>query len=450
MCAKSVTVTFGGIDVVASVDLDLRAGEVHAIVGENGAGKSSLAKAIAGVYRMQSGSVALDGRAVRFKSPREALANGVALIHQEPQGFMDLDVAENVFAGNLPRSGFLIRKSVAEGRSSSLLQELGASVSPRERLAELSVAQRQMVEVASALAHDARVWIFDETTAPLTPKETEELFAVMRRLRGRGCALAFVSHHLHEVFEIADRITVLRDGRRVGCKETKDTSVAEIIQLMVGREIEHARLHGAQKGECVLETNALSGIGFSDVSIRVRAGEVVGLAGLVGAGRTELCRALFGVTPASGGTVQITGREAHIASPKDARSYGVALVPEDRIHQGLFLPQSVAFNFSVSNLNRFSKAGWLDREREALETVEEGKRLGLVFRGPRQPVQELSGGNQQKVVLGKWLLTGPRLLSSTSLHEVSTSAPNGKSIAWSGNSLTEGSLSSWRAATCPN
>jgi rhamnose transport system ATP-binding protein len=410
LCARGVTVTFGGVDVVAGVDLDLWAGEVHAIVGENGAGKSSLAKAIAGVYRMRDGAVSLDGREAVFKSPREALASGVALIHQEPQGFPDLDVAENVFAGNFVKKGWFVDRAACRRRSGEILHQLGTGIDPRAALGTLSVAQRQMVEVASALGHEARVWLFDETTAPLTPKEAEELFTVMRRLRDQGCALAFVSHHLHEVFAIADRVTVLRDGRRIDCKPIKETSPAETVQLMVGREIEQARLRGAAPGACVLQTRALSGPGFSDATVRVCKGEVVGLAGLVGAGRTELCRALFGIGQAWAGTIELEGRPVQIASPGQARNLGIALVPEDRIHHGLLLPQSIAFNFGLANLDRFSKAGWLDQGQEERAAVAEGARLQLVSRGPRQPVQELSGGNQQKVALGKWLLTEPRLL----------------------------------------
>jgi rhamnose transport system ATP-binding protein len=408
LTAKGVTVSFGGLDVVASVDIDLRAGEVHAIVGENGAGKSSLAKAIAGVYRMRGGSLTLDGKGVRFKNPREALHAGVALIHQEPLTFPDLDVAENVFVGNRP--GWLHSKEWCHRNAKTLLDQLGANIDTRSKMAGLSVAHRQLVELAAALAHQAKVWIFDETTAPLTPKEVAELFVVVRRLRDQGCAVAFVTHHLHEVFEIADRITVLRDGRKVAEKPTHETSVDEVVRLMVGRDIEGARMHGAACGDVVLETRSLSGPGFSDVSVRVCKGEVVGLAGLVGAGRTELLRALFGTARATSGTIALAGKTVTIRSSRQARALGIALVPEDRIHDGLLLPQSVALNFTLANLHKTSRLGWMSQRLENTATATLAKQTGLSYRGPYQPVQELSGGNQQKVVLGKWLMAEPRLL----------------------------------------
>lgn len=411
LSAKGVTVTFGGVDVVSSVDIDLVAGEVHAIVGENGAGKSSIAKAIAGVYRMREGSVSLDGSSIVLRNPREALHSGIALIHQEPQVFPDLEVAENVFAGNLPRSRRgTVDWTACYQRTGELLDQLGARIDQRANVRSLSVAQRQMVELASALAHDARVWIFDETTAPLTPKESRDLFSVMERLKEKGCALAFVSHHLHEVFAVSDRITVLRDGKRVATLRSSETTPDEVVRLMVGREIEHARLQGATAGDCVLETMGLNGKGFGDVSLRVFRGEVVGLAGLVGAGRTEFVRALFGIEPSISGVVRFLDEEVHVKSPRQARGLGIALVPEDRIHDGLLLLQSVAFNFSLSNLDRYSRFGWIDRRSEEADSVAEGARLNLAYRGPDQVVSELSGGNQQKIVLGRWLMTEPKLL----------------------------------------
>jgi ABC-type sugar transport system ATPase subunit len=408
LSAKGVTVTFGGVDVVASVDIELRAGEVHAIVGENGAGKSSLAKAIAGVYRMREGTLSLNGETKWFKNPREALRAGIALIHQEPQTFPDLTVAENVFVGNRP--GWLHSLESCVLRSRELLAQLGASIDPRAQMGGLSVAQRQLVELAAALAHEAKVWMFDETTAPLTPKETSELFQVITKLKSQGKAVAFVSHHLAEVFAVSDRITVLRDGKKVAEKTTSETNPQEIVRLMVGREIEHARLHGANPGETVLETNNLTGEGFANVSIKVCKGEVVGLAGLVGAGRTEFARALFGHTRPTAGTIKFENRETRVRSPRDASHKRIALVPEDRIHDGLLLPQSIAFNATLADLPRVSRLGWLDNTAIANHTRQFADRLNLAHRGQSQPAAQLSGGNQQKVVLSKWLMTAPKLL----------------------------------------
>ncbi|MEQ1935293.1 MAG: sugar ABC transporter ATP-binding protein, partial [Fimbriimonadaceae bacterium] len=350
--ATGVTVAFGQIDVVSKVDLTLRSGEIHAITGENGAGKSSLAKAIAGVYKLKSGSILLDAASVHFKNPREALTAGVALIHQEPLTFPDLEVAENIFAGHYLRRGILADRTACRARAADLLASLGSDLKPTDRVSNLSVAQRQLVELAGALAYDAKVWIFDETTAPLTPKEVAELFVVMRRLRDRGCALAMVSHHLHEVFEISDRITVLRDGAKVAELETLQSTPSEIVKLMVGRDIEPLtpaprRAEDGAEGDRqqeLLAVDHLTGVGFKDISLHVKAGEILGVAGLVGAGRSELTRALFGITHPTSGVIKLSGNPVQIDSPQSAIKLGIALVPEDRAHEGLFLIQSIAFN----------------------------------------------------------------------------------------------------------
>lgn len=402
--------TFGGVDVVAGVDLELRPGEIHAIVGENGAGKSSLAKAVSGVYQPRLGRIDLEGVEVRLRNPREALKAGVALIHQEPLAFPDLNVAESIFVGNLPRKGPLVDWRAAYSKASELLQSLGVRLDPKANVTGLSVAQRQQVELASALSHDAKVWIFDETTAALTPKEVGEMFGIMRRLRDQGCALAIVSHHLHEVFAIADRITVLRDGKKVGERLVRETNEAEIVRMMVGRELETAVGPANEPGETLLRATGLSGPGFAEVTLEVRAGEVVGLAGLVGAGRTELARALFGVTRPTGGRLEIQGATVRVRSPRHAQSLGLALVPEDRRDQGLLMPHSIGTNATLAHLRELSRRGWVNDRRVEAETRAYGSRLGLAYRGPGQAVSELSGGNQQKVVLAKWLMTGPTIL----------------------------------------
>lgn len=394
---------------MSSVSVELRGGEVHAIVGENGAGKSSLAKAIAGVYA-SSGSYSLDGVDISFRNPREALHAGVALIHQEPSSFPDLDVAENIFAGHLPRRGVLVDHRAMHARAAELLQSLGVSIDPRARMRGLSVAARQYVELAAALAHDARVWIFDETTAPLTPNETRELFAVIRRLKEEGCAIAFVSHHLHEVLSIADRITVLRDGSKVGERLVTETNETEIVRLMVGRDLEAFVPRSGAVGEVALGVQGLIGPGFGPVDLDVRSGEIVGIAGLVGAGRTEFFRSLFGVTRATSGEIKLHANRVQIRRPADARRMGIALVPEDRIHDGLLLPKGVAFNTVLPNLDKSSTLGWVGGSREESLTRDQVERLHLRYRGLHQPGSELSGGNQQKVVLAKWLMSSPSVL----------------------------------------
>jgi ABC-type sugar transport system ATPase subunit len=410
LIARNATVTFVGVPVVDHVDIELRSGEIHAIVGENGAGKSSLAKAIAGVYAMSSGSLLVDDVQVQFKNPREALQCGITLIHQEPVTFPDLDVTENVLAGNLINRGPFVDHSACKEKTRKLLATLNAQIDPSAKVKNLSVAARQYVEIASALAHDARVWLFDETTAPLTPKEASELFDVMRRLRDQGCAIAFVSHHLHEVFAIADRITVLRDGKKVGETTPKESSESDVVRMMVGRDIERHASTPKQLGDTALAARNLTGPGFTNIELEVKTGEIVGLAGLVGAGRTELLRSLFGITKPASGTIEILGKTIAIKRPKDARRAGIALVPEDRIHDGLLMSKSVSFNSVLPNLDKVSRFGLIQGKAERERSGEAAKRLSLVHRSLEQPVAELSGGNQQKVVLGKWLMSKPKIL----------------------------------------
>ncbi len=311
--------------MVVGVDLILRSGEIHAITGENGAGKSSLAKAIAGVYRPRLGTIFLNDLPVTFRGPREALKAGVALIHQEPLTFPDLDVAESIFAGNLIRKGPFVDWASCRQRAQELLETLGIHIDTRAKMGALSVAKRQLVELASALAHDAKVWIFDETTAPLTPKEVSDLFRVMRALRDQGCALAMVSHHLHEVFEIADTITVLRDGSKVGERKTSETKPDEIVKMMVGRELSGERLTlNEPQGQAILEVQSFCGPGFKNIGLHLRQGEIVGIAGLVGAGRTEFARALFGIVQPSSGSLSMDGQPLKVRSPQGAMKARIA------------------------------------------------------------------------------------------------------------------------------
>jgi rhamnose transport system ATP-binding protein len=411
--AQGLRMAFGGQEVVRGVDIDLNAGEVHAIVGENGAGKSTVAKLIAGVHRPTAGTIKLNGSAVVFDAPRQAIDHGIALIHQEPLTFPDLDVAENIFVGHQPKSKTGVDWPKMRHAAAQLLAELGVKIDPGTPVRSLSVADQQMVELACALSQDAQVLMLDETTASLTPKEVAELFAIVRRLRDQGKALAFVSHHLDEVWEIADRITVMRDGEKVGELKPAETSIDEVIKLMVGREVNFS-LKGHQTvtdARPLLKVRGLTLEGkFRNVGFEVRPGEIVGLGGLVGAGRTEVCRALFGIDRPTAGTIEIDGNPVAIRKPSDAMALGIALVPEDRQHEGLLMPMSIEHNMSLSILRSLASAGWVNRKREAGLANEYATRLQTAFRSLDQPVRELSGGNQQKIVLGKWLLTKPRLL----------------------------------------
>lgn len=412
LSAKGITVAFGGIDVVKGVNLDLLSSEIHAITGENGAGKSSLAKVFAGVYQPRSGHIELDGQLIKFGNPKSALRNGVALIHQEPLTFPNLDVAENIMVGHCLRRGPILDWRGTTRKAQEILDALGLDLNPRSQVRGLSVAKQQMVEVACAMSHNAKVWIFDETTAPLTSKEADELFTIMRRLRDQGCAVGMVTHHLEEVFAVADRITVLRDGEKVAETVPSQTSVGEIIQLMVGRVLSNEQFERRSSSGAmpVLELKGFSGPGFCNVDLTVRRGEVVALAGLVGAGRTEVARALFGISRSSRGEIKLLGTPREISSPRDAIRLGIGLLPEDRQHDGLIRQHSVTFNTTLVILKALSNLGWLRPKRMRSATVLYTDRLKVAYRSPDQEAGELSGGNQQKVVLSKWLMTQPKLL----------------------------------------
>ena len=414
LAARGVGKSFGDVRVLDGIDVAIRGGEVHTIMGENGAGKSTLMKILAGVHRPDGGEVLVDGKPTAVASPRAASDLGIRLIHQEPLSFGDLSVAENIFLGHgLPRGRLgQIDWRAMRREAARLLTELGVELDPRAKLRGLSIADQQTVELAAALSTDARVLLMDEPTAALTPAEVERLFGIVRGLRDRGVAVVFVSHRLPEVFEISDRITVLRDGNFIGTHNTAETTPDEIIRMMVGRELgEMYAKPDAAIGEPLLEVSALTRRGeFEDVSLTVRAGEIVGLAGLVGAGRTEVARAVFGATRADAGSVRVNGEQVRVRSPHDAIHRGIAYVPEDRQQHGLVLPMSIASNTSLARLADVSSASWLSQAKERAIGKKWADQLKTRLASVTQPAGDLSGGNQQKVVLGKWLQTEPRVL----------------------------------------
>ena len=416
---EGLTKAFGGVTVLEDATVSLRAGEIHAFLGENGAGKSTLAKILAGIHPPTRGSVEVGGKRVTIANPRRAAALGIALIPQEPLTFPDLSAAENIFVGRLPQRGGLQKHVFAEvdwktlrREAARLLETLGVSIDLNAPARGLSVADRQMLELAGALSQNVNVLLLDETTASLTPREVARLAEILRRLKSEGKAIAFIGHRMEEIFDLCDCMTILRDGKVVAERKTAETTVAEVLHLMVGREV---NLLTARQpvplGETILEVRRLSRAAkFQEISFTVRKGEVVGLAGLVGAGRTDVARSLFGLLPADSGEIRVAGKPALIRSPEDAMRLGLALTPEDRQRQGAFLPLSLWENATLAVLPRVSPGGWL-RDKESRRITDDWiTRLGVRCRSAEQPLRELSGGNQQKIVLAKWMETHPQIL----------------------------------------
>jgi rhamnose transport system ATP-binding protein len=411
---KQVGKSFAGVPALTDVSLDLRPGEVHALVGENGAGKSTLIRVVAGAHRPDAGTVELAGREITLRDPRQARALGIAVIHQQPALFPDLTVAENIALGR--ESGGLWRRIDRARRrreASDLVERLGAPIDPDAPVSGLRMAEQQLVEIARAVGAEARVVVMDEPTAALSEREVERLLAIVRDLRGRGACVLYVSHRLDEVFALADRITVLRDGQVVVTREVAGLRREELIRLMVGREagalFEKADVPRGGPG---LELRGLScrATGVLDVTLTVHVGEIFALAGLVGAGRTELARTVFGLTPSDGGDMRMGGAPARTTTPEDARRYGIAYVPEDRRRFGVVPEMSVAANASLAVLRDLSRAGFVDLRGERRLAEDFVKALSIKTASVDAPVATLSGGNQQKVALARALATKPRVL----------------------------------------
>jgi len=406
--------SFVGVEVLRGVDLDLRAGEIHAVVGENGAGKSTLMKILAGVHAADAGSIRIDGEEVAFGHPQAAQAAGIGIIYQEFNLLPERSVAENVFVGREPTRRGLVDRRRMERTTAELLEDLGeTSFGPRTRVAALSVAQQQVVEIVKARSLDARILVLDEPTAALAEGEVERLFVLMRRLQAQGIGMLYISHRLREVFSLADRITVLKDGALVKTLTPGETDTRGLVNLMVGRELDGyfpARGSAAELGDVRLAVRELVNSRLRGVSLEVRAGEIVGLAGLQGSGRTELARALFGADPVASGSVALDGRPVSFAKPRDAIRAGVGFITEDRKLEGLALAQSISDNMLLALRTVLPSARRRRAEPGLMSVAELAAAVELRARGPEQEVRFLSGGNQQKVVLAKWLQTRPKVL----------------------------------------
>ena len=411
---SSLSKSFAGVHALRDVSFDLRAGEVHALVGENGAGKSTLIKIVTGAHTADEGTLEVRGRVVQRNSPVLSWQLGIAAIYQQPALFPDLTVAENIALGLEPRGAWRpIRWDRRRRRARDLLARVGAAIDPDTVVADLTMPEQQLVEIARTLGADARVLIMDEPTASLSEREVERLQRVIRDLRASGVGIIYISHRLEELAQIADRVTVLRDGRVVGTRPLSEVTRDDLIRLMVGREI--TAVFPKQQvplGDVVFQLRRLGceTSGVRDVSLTVRAGEILGVAGLVGAGRTELARILFGLTPADAGEIYLRGRPIVIHSPAQAVEMGIAYVPEDRRRHGVILDMPVTANTSLAILQKISTFGWLDAARERSIAEAFVKRLGIKTSSLDAAVGDLSGGNQQKVAVARWLATEPAVL----------------------------------------
>lgn len=410
-----VSKRFGGVQALKEVNFNLNYGEVHALVGENGAGKSTLMNVLGGIVQKDSGRVVFKGQEVDFKSPIESLAAGIAVIHQELAMLPHLNVIENVYMGRMPSSGGVIRWREAEKDTRQALEMVGLDIPLDILVDKLSISQRQLVEVAKALSMNASLIIMDEPNSSLSETETERLFSVIETLKPRGVAVIYVSHKIEEVLRIADRISALRDGEYRGTIPKAEASVEKVIQMMVGRELrqEASRLRqeaGKKDGAVRLEVRGLSGKRFHEVSFDIHQGEIVGFAGLVGAGRTEVARAIFGADPISSGEFRLDGKPMRFSSPGQAIDNGLAMIPEDRKLLSLFMDLPILFNMSVAEMPRMTRSGVINHRLMRTTAERFVDQLRIKLASVDHPVRSLSGGNQQKTTLARWLATRPKLL----------------------------------------
>ena len=410
---RGINKSFGGNPVLQNAGFELADGEIHALMGENGAGKSTLMKILTGVYTRDAGTVIVDGQEVVYKNPQEAEKAGIVFIHQELNVLFDLTVEENMFLGKEIHGRFGICDTKAMRKEvKRILDLLGVKIDPARKMNTLSIGQQQMIEIAKALMVDAKVIIMDEPTAALTQSETKVLFQVVRSLKAKGVSIVYISHRMEEIFELCDRITILRDGQYVGTRKISETDMTEVVKMMIGREIgERYPERDVKLGDVEFEVRHLTCPGvFEDVNFSVRKGEVLGVAGLMGAGRTEIMQSIFGNMPNVTGTILVDGKEVQNRTPGEAMKNGIGFITEDRKVEGLMLEESIMKNISVANLGKISSGGVLNAKAE-MDMVRKGiEELSIRCTGPKHACGQLSGGNQQKVVFAKWIFTDPKVL----------------------------------------
>jgi len=409
--------SFDGVCVLEDVQFDLYAGEIHALIGENGAGKSTLVKILGGIHRPDSGVIELDGVPVDIPNPKVAFENGISLIHQEISLFPELSVAENIYVGREMQTRGFINWKKAKSEAKAHMLTMGLDISPDIKVKDLSISQQQLVEITRSVSADAKIIVMDEPTSSLTDAEIEYLFEQIKMLKQKNVAIIYISHKMDEIFKICDRVTVLRDGKHIVTKTTSEIDYPTLIRHMVGRDIvnfyhkrEGHESDESNDGDIVLEAKNISNKHLKNVSFSLKQGEVLGFAGLVGAGRTELARAIFGIDRIAEGSISLGGKELAVNSAEDAIRQGIALVPENRKLSGLYLDQSVSFNITITILNQIISRLSINRKKENNVISGFEEKLKIKMRNRSQIVRTLSGGNQQKVVIAKWLVTEPRIL----------------------------------------
>ncbi len=410
---RNITKQFPGVLALDKVDLDLKRGEVLALVGENGAGKSTLMKILSGAYHADDGDIVFEGRPVRNYNPKQAIDMGISIMYQELNYVNDLSIAENIFLGDLPRKGITKRIDYKRLRNDAekVLKQVGLNYHPFTEIRRLSVAEKQLVEIAKAISKDIKVLVMDEPTSALNEQEIEILFDIIKKLAKQGKSIIYISHRLDEIFVISNRVMVMRDGRNVGVFNTDQTSKSQIVNYMVGREIKDMYpIKRRQIGEKVLEVENLNTEKAVNINFNIRKGEIVGLFGLMGSGRTNIVEAIFGANEKHSGTIKIDGEKVNIANPSMAIRAGIGYVPSERKTDGLVLIQSVKENISLAYIDRFRKKVSLDLKREEVYVKDWVKKLSIKTSDINNEIQTLSGGNQQKVILAKWMMTNPKVL----------------------------------------
>ena len=412
---RSITKEFPGVKALDNVSLTVRPGTVHALMGENGAGKSTLMKCLFGIYKKDSGTIVLDGKEVDFKSSKEALENGVAMVHQELNQALTRTVKDNLWLGRYPKvGGFMVSEKIMNERTKEIFDTLEVDVNPKAIMSTMSVSQRQMVEIAKAVSYDAKIIVFDEPTSSLTEVEVEHLFRIINMLRDKGCGIIYISHKMEEILRISDDVTIMRDGQYVATRDAKTLTMEEIIKLMVGRELTN-RFPPKDNvpGEVILDVKNISGkyTRLKDASFQLHKGEILGVAGLDGSGRTELLENLFGVMTREGGTITLHGKEIHNHNPKSAIKHGFALLTEERRATGIFGIRDIRENTVISSLGDYLEHRlWLNDKKMADKTDWSIKAMRIKTPSQKTQIRSLSGGNQQKVIIGRWLLTKPEVL----------------------------------------